>query len=63
MVKITTGFSKEGKTLIDTTQEDYDDIKEQLSPGDRARFEANVINEAIKFEKQVNMMVMQISCK
>jgi hypothetical protein len=49
-----TGLSKEGKKLLNTSTEDWEVIKNKLSQEDVLKLEENVKKEAIKMMKQVN---------
>ena len=52
-----TGLSKEGKKLLNTSTEDWEVIKNKLSQEDVLKLEENVKKEAIKMMKQVNRVL------
>jgi len=52
----TTGLSKEGKKLVNSS-EDWELIKNKLSAEDKLKLDENVKKEAIKVMKQVNKIM------
>ena len=56
----TTGLSKEGKKLVNSSTEDWEVIKKKLSPEDVSKLEENVKKEAIKMEKHIKKMMKML---
>ena len=54
----TTGLSKEGKKLVNSS-EDWELIKDKLSAEDKLKLDENVKKEAIKVMKQVNKIMQR----
>ena len=50
----TTGLSKEGKHIVNTSKNSWETIKSKMSEEDLIKFDENMMKETKKMMKQVN---------
>jgi len=58
-MNFTSGLSKQGKHYLNTTTDDKDTVKSNLSKEEFVKFEKNIKKEGIEAEKQKNTIFIK----